>query len=319
MNYLKLYPTPIAGLTLGIAGIAAFWGSVITNTIAANIALIITAAIVIMLLLPLILKFILHPSTLWQDLKHPTVGSVVPTFAMTLMLLSKTIGLGSESLAITLWLFAVILHAGFFSVFCFHRLRDLDINHLVPSWFVPPIGIVVACLTVPSTDFTVLAYVILTFGILTYCIMLPMVIYRLSLGNNIEDARKPTLAVLAAPASLTLAGYLSLSSSPNALLVIALFAIAILMTVSVYIMLVNLLRHLSFSPAYSAFTFPLAISATATYKVSTWSGTVNLFSDYSNVLYNISMIEGILASAVIIYVFQHYVRFLIKTKYNNKL
>lgn len=314
MNYFKLYPTPIAGLTLGVAGIAAFWGSVITNTIAANTVLILIAAIVITLLLPLIGKFVFHPKLLWEDLKHPTVGSVVPTFAMTLMLLSKTIGLGFSGFASALWLAAVILHASFFSIFCFHRLRDIDINHLVPSWFVPPIGIVVACLTVPTPVFMPLAYIILTFGIVAYMIMLPMVIYRLSLGNNVEDARKPTLAVLAAPASLTLAGYLSLSNTPSPFLVIALFTIAILMTVSVYIMLVNLLRKLDFSPAYSAFTFPLAISATASYKVSAWADSVHLFVHYSNYLYAFGVIEGVIATTVIIYVFQHYLRFLFKNK-----
>lgn len=314
MNHLKFYPTPVSGLALGIAGIGAFWSSVIANAIAANIVLIIIAAVAIALLLPLILKFILHPRTLWEDLKHPTVGSVVPTFAMSLMLLSKTIGLGFSSFSIILWLFAVILHASFFSIFCFHRLKDIDINHLVPSWFVPPIGIVVACLTVPAAVFMPLAYVILTFGILAYMIMLPMVIYRLSIGNSVEDARKPTLAVLAAPASLTLAGYLSLSSSPNPFLVIALFSIAILMTVSVYIMLANLLRKLDFSPAYSAFTFPLAISATASYKLSLWADSVHLFVEYSNYLFAFSMLEGVIGTAVIAYVLQHYVKFLLKSK-----
>ena len=314
MNIIKNYPTPIAGLTLGMLGIAAFWGMVISNGVIANIILVLVAVIALTLLLPLILKFITHPSSLREDLKHPTVGSVVPTFAMSLMLLSKTIGLGLPKIAVILWLFAVVLHASFFSVFCYHRLRDIDINHIVPSWFVPPTGIVVSCLTVPADFLKPLALVLLVFGVLAYCIMLPLVLYRLSLGSSVEDTRKPTLAVLAAPASLTLAGYLSLSTSPSPFLVIAFFTIAVLMTVSVYMMLINLLTRLDFSPAYSAFTFPLAISATASYKVSIWADSVHLFVEYSCYLFSFAMLEGVVASMMIVYVFQHYIKFLINQR-----
>ena len=239
------------------------------------------------------------------------MGSVVPTIAMTLMLLSHTLGIFSLSVASVIWVIAVILHIVFFTLFSFHRVRDFDLNHLVPSWFVPPIGIVVACLTVPSSHFLPVAYVLLTFGIIAYAILLPTVIYRLSLGNNIEDARKPTLAILAAPASLTLAGYLSLATEPSTLLIVVLFSIAILMTLTVYIMLTRLLR-LPFSPAYSAFTFPLAISATAMLKMSAWAQSAPLFSHYSHAFHVAAMIEGIIASVVILHVMQHYFRFLIK-------
>lgn len=311
MNRLNQYPTPISGLTLGLAGIAAFWSVFITSTNVTHFFLAAIALLVILLLAPLLLKFVLNPRTLLEDLKHPTVGSVVPTIAMTLMLLSHTLSLLSVTAASILWMSAVVLHAAFFSLFCFHRVCDFDLNHLVPSWFVPPIGIVVACLTVPTPYFMLIAHILLVFGLVAYAVLLPAVIYRLSLGGNIENARKPTLAILAAPASLTLAGYLSLSTAPNALLVVALFTIAVLMTLTVYIMLTHLLR-LPFSPAYSAFTFPLAISATAMFKMSVWSHSVTLFSNYSHLFYLSAIAEGVIASIVILYVLQHYLRFLVR-------
>lgn len=290
MIKLTDYPTPFAGVSLGVIGISAFWGAI-------DIGAIIAAC----LLLPIIIKFISHPKLLVQDLKHPTVGSVIPTMAMSMMLMSQAIRLFLPITAITLWLIAVILHIIFFSVFTYHRLRDWKIDHVVPSWFVPPIGIVVACLTVPTQSLTPLAHILLYFGIISYTIMLPLVIYRLSLGSKIEDARKPTLAILAAPASLTLAGYFAIVASPNMLLVLILFSIAIVMTISVYIMLFHMLR-LSFSPAFAAFTFPLAISATAMMKMSQWTITQVSLYHYAKYFHAIALIEGVLATLVISYV-----------------
>ena len=284
------YPTPFAGVSLGVLGISAFWGGLQYGAI-----------IACALLFPILVKFIRQPRCLIDDLRHPTVGSVVPTLAMSMMLISHAIYPIASVFTIILWSLAVCAHIGFFVVFMYCRLRNWRLDHIVPSWFVPPIGIVVACLTVPAQSLMLYAHIILYFGIISYAIMLPTMLYRLSLGGKVEDMRKPTLAVLAAPASLTLAGYLTLITVPNTLLVLMLFSIAIVMTISVYLMLFHMLK-LPFSPAYAAFTFPLAISATAMMKMSYWSTQHALFHSYSQYFYTAAIIEGILSTLVIGYV-----------------
>tara|TARA_R110000868_G_scaffold8205_8_gene42802 strand:+ start:2634 stop:3578 length:945 start_codon:yes stop_codon:yes gene_type:complete len=309
MLHLPKYPTAIAGLTLGIAGLFVCWSAMVPQ--AGQLLSSIGAAIAILLISPLLIKFIRHPHLLRDDLQHATVGSTVPTLAMTLMLISHSFGFFSVALASTIWLIAVILHIIFFTTFSYHRIRDFDLHHMVPSWFVPPIGIVVACLTVPAPMFKPLALVLLAFGILAYAVLLPTMIYRLALRTNVEDARKPTLAILAAPASLNLAGYLTLASHPNPILVILLFGIGLLMTATVYMMLLHLIR-LPFTPAFSAYTFPLAISATAMFKMSLWAHTSSLFLPYADWFFVVSIIEITAASLVIGYVLQHYLCFIWK-------
>jgi exfoliative toxin A/B len=311
MMMLKLsdFPTPTAGVSLGLSGILLFWSSLVSSS-ELSISLLFMGLIVSgSLLAPVIWKFCCHPGLLIADLKHPTVGSVVPTIAMTLMLLSYTIGLIYAPLGVALWCIAVIAHIIFFSLFTYYRLRNFDLNHILPSWFVPPIGIVVACLIVPSASLLPFAYALIVFGVVSYLILLPIVLYRLSVGEKIENARKPTLAILAAPASLTLAGYLSLVAVPNPMLVLLLAALALLMTVTVYLLLFHLLR-LPYSPAYSAFTFPLAISATAMLKFSHWLAAQPMLDSYASYFYTISLIEAIVASVVIGYVVLHTIRFL---------
>jgi len=303
MQRIQLYPSAIGGLCLGLASIAIYWS---------HTSVILQCAISILtciLLIPLLIKFIKHPRQLWEDLRHPTLGSTLPTSSMTIMLLSFNMP-HSSKLAIGLWLLAVIMHFCFFTSFIYHRIKNFNFDHLIPSWFVPPIGIVVACLTVPSPIFATFAKIILIFGLSAYMVLLPAVIYRLCLHPSLDHTRKPTLAVLAAPASLILAGYLTLSIHPNSVLIIFLFSIAVLMTFSVYVMLFHLLR-IAFSPTFSAFTFPLVISATATLKVSQWASHEVLFSSYTPILQDISIVQAILASIVITYVLVHYGRYLV--------
>ena len=305
MSYIKNYPTPISGLTLGMCGIAAYWYAITAGNTFGYTIIITVGILSLALLVPLLLKFVRYPTELYNALRHPTIGSVVPTFAMTIMLLSHTLKLINMTSAWSIWLFAVIIHILFLFAFTYQRCRHADLNHMVPSWFVPPIGIVVACITIPSYHFMLLAKILLGFGLIAYIIMLPLMLYRMCLGGYIEDARKPTLAVFAAPASLTLTGYLSLIAHPNPFLVIMLFTLSFIMAISVYLMLIHMLR-LPFSPAYSSFTFPLAISATATYKMSLWTRHMALFHSYSDGLLVFAIVEGAIASIIIIYVLYLY-------------
>lgn len=310
MFKLAKYPTPIAGLTLGMLGISAYWQIIFHNNYTTHIITLITSILVILLISPLIIRLLIHPKTLVSDLQHPTIGSVIPTLTMTLMMLSHLLGL-NYYISVILWLVAIIIHVIFLICFTYYNVKNFNFSNLIPSWYVPPIGLVVACLTVPNANFLALAHVILWFGLIAYFIMLPVMLYRLSLGELIADEKKPTLAILAAPASLTLAGYLTISIHVNPLLVVALFGIAITMTLFVYLMLFHLLK-LPFSPAYSAFTFPTAISATASLKFSLWTKSIPLFQMYFIHLYIFSLLEGIVSTLIILYVLQHYLRFIVK-------
>ncbi len=87
-------PTPMAGLALGIASLGWCWE---------NFAELhgygqwMSAGIASLLLTILAIKFLLNHHLLKQDLAHPVVGSVVPTFAMGTMVVSNSLGQVSQS------------------------------------------------------------------------------------------------------------------------------------------------------------------------------------------------------------------------------
>ena len=139
--------------------------------------------------------------------------------------------------------------------------------------------------------------------------MLPLMIYRLIFSGEVPDAAKPTIAIMAAPASLSLAGYLTVAENPSPLIVAVLLGIAVMMTAVIYVSFFHLMR-LPFSPGYAAFTFPMVIGATALYKTAAWMASVNVKPEYVEQLETLAFIELIVATGVVIYVAAHYRRFI---------
>lgn len=291
-------PTPLGGLALGIASL----GWCMENALPLQgYGQMIGSMIAIVMIAVLLGRFILHPDTLWNDLKHPVLGSILPTFAMTSMVISKMVGDYLPSLGIFIWLTAIVIHCLFLMTFIYHRVRDFAPHHVVPSWFIPPIGLIVADVTCPSPEYYGIAITLLVIGLSCYAIMLPLVIYRLIFVKEIPDAAKPTIAILAAPASLSLAGYLNVVKEPSLLIIAILLGVAILMTFIVYCALFKLLR-LPFTPGFAAFTFPLVIGATALYKLADLAKAHALTEAMSHQLRILANVELAIATFVILYV-----------------
>ena len=293
-NFFRAVPTPLAGLALGIASL----GIGLEKSLPLhNFAQVLGALTSMTLTLLLAGKFALNPRLLLEELRHPVLGSILPTTSMALMLQSKSLSILDAQAAQWLWLFAVALH--------------LSLHHMLPSWFVPFVGISVAAMTVPGPAYYQLAYGLMVFGMVNYAALLPVMLYRLIFSREIEDASKPTIAVLAAPASLSLVAYLSLEPSPSLLLCSLLLGVAVLMTSIIYVAFVKLLR-LPFSPGFAAYTFPMAVGATALYKVSELLAAYPATLEYALQLKVLAVLEMIVATLVVAYVCWRYLIFYVR-------
>ncbi|OLO09579.1 C4-dicarboxylate ABC transporter [Salinicola sp. MH3R3-1] len=304
---LQTAPTPMAGLALGISSLGWSWESFAPL---GGVAQLSGATIAAILLLVLGAKFVFHPRLLWADLAHPVVGSVVPTFAMALMVVSKAVGdwLLPEA-GVALWLAAVVLHLSFFAAFVVHRAKAFELHHMVPAWFVPPVGIIVADVAFPGlAALQPLAIGLLYLGMGLYAILLPVMIYRLIFAPEIPDPAKPTIAIMAAPASLSLAGYLTVITEPSPLLTALLGGIAVLMTLIIYLAFFKLLR-LPYSPGYAAFTFPMVIGATALSKTAGWMQAHGFDAHDIAIVHGLAILEVIVATAIVGYVALRYLGF----------
>ena len=181
-------------------------------------------------------------------------------------------------------------------------LFGFSLNMLTLLGLILAIGIVVADVTFPEVAVLLpFAKILFWMGAAAYAVLLPLMIYRLFFLPEVPNGAKPTIAILAAPASLLLAGYLTVEKDPSLLLVALLFGIAILMTVVIYFAFWRLLR-LQFSPGYAAFTFPMAIGATALYKLSNLVAGFPGALHYAHQIRFLAHVEVTVAAVVILYV-----------------
>ncbi|KKL88518.1 hypothetical protein LCGC14_1923890 [marine sediment metagenome] len=296
-------PAPLAGLGLGVSCL----GIVILNfNILFGNILGVIAAIVLSIYL---LKIILNVSAFKNDLNHPVFSSIVPTFSMGIMIMSNYLGQIIYEAGRIVWIVAVILHGLLLINFLRNILKEFDFLNILPSYFIPPVGIVVACVSGGMFNFSILSETLFYFGFISYFITLTFIIIRLQRGN-IPSQNKPTLAILAAPASLCLAGYLSLNSVPNPVFISILVPLSIIMTIIVYAMFIKLLR-IPFNPGYSAYTFPVAISAAAMVKFTGY--LKNLGNAWASNVEVFAIIEVYIAILIVFYVGIRYLYFYIGT------
>ena len=298
-------PTPVAGLALGIASL----GLGIENSLPLDSAgQILGASVSLVLVCLILIKFMLYPTMFADDLRHPVLGSILPTLSMAMMLQSKSLALVSVTAAEALWLVAVALHLTLLTAFIFFRAHGFRLHQMVPSWFVPFVGISIAAITVPSYKHYDFAYLLMVIGLVNYAIMLPFMFYRLVMSNEIADPVKPTIAIMAAPASLSLVAYLSLEPDPSLLVCSILLGIAMMMTAFVYLAFFKLLR-LPFTPAFAGYTFPMAVGASALYKVADRLAVYPSMLQYSNQIRIMATLEMVVATIVVCYVCFRYLAY----------
>jgi len=299
---LRQFPTGAAGLALGLISS----GSLL-QLYGVQQSLTLLLAFPIMLLL--LTKLSCNLKLLWSEIQHPLLGSVLPTLCMSAMLLS--VQLPKPLLGSIIWYSAVTLHLLLLCAFIYRQSGNFSLEKMLPSWFIPPVGLAVAALTYPDTQSFAIAEILLNFAIGSYFLLLPIILYRLILLPPLADNAKPSLAILAAPPNLCLAAYLSTAQQPSLILVFTLLSLGVLMTALVYLALIKLLT-LKFTPAFAAFTFPLVIGATAMNKVSGYFAEQGIEQSIVSTLQYLAHFELVIALVIVAYVLSRYVMFYAK-------
>jgi exfoliative toxin A/B len=197
-----------------------------------------------------------------QELENPVAFSVFPTYTMTLMLLAAYARPFIGGIALALWIAALALHGIVLFVFVGRFVLKFKIETVFPSWFIVFVGFVVGSVTSPTMNMKPLGQVLFYIGLGFYVVLLPIVLYRVLKIKKIPDPARPGLAIFAAPVSLCLAGYLAAFDHKSLPFVAVMLGVSGISYLLVLGAMGKLLRS-PFVPSFSAFTFPLVISAIA--------------------------------------------------------
>ncbi|MCT4594145.1 MAG: TDT family transporter [Anaeromicrobium sp.] len=291
-DYIKSIPLPIAGLMLGLAAC----GNLVSSY--GLIFKYICGFFSFSILFLLIFKIILLPKVVSKELENPIVNSVFLTLPMAVMILSTYIIKFHYTMAFLIWSLGLGLHILLLIDFTKKYILNFNMTKVFPSYFIVYAGIVVGSITCVPYKLQHIGKIIFYFGLTSYIILLPIVIYRLIKLKITKEPAMPTVLIMAAPGSLCLAGYLSSFSHKNETLVYGLLGLSLLMTLYALIRSIKLLS-LRFYPSYSAFTFPFVISAIAMKKSIGYLTSLNV---NTTILKYIFKIEELFAISMVFYV-----------------
>jgi len=305
-EFLKKYPVPIVGLMLGLAAA----GNLVQSygEIYRSIFGIISAILLILM----VVKIVKYPKGVSESLDNPVIASVFPTLSMGIMLLSTYCISYAASFAYIMWIIGIALHIILILWFTKKFVFNFNIKQVFPSWFIVYVGIVVTSVTAPAYKMTNVGQIAFWFGFVTYLILLPIVIYRVLKVKGMPEQTLPTMAILAAPASLLLAGYMKSFQTKNVTMVWFLMVLSIIMYIAVIIMLFKLLK-LKFYPSYSGFTFPLVISGIS---IKLTNGFLTKSGQTIPLLKYLVKLQEVVAVVITLYVLIRYIQFLLPERHD---
>jgi len=302
-EFITKIPVPICGLALGLASLDLFL-SQRYDPYAYGIFAAISAVIAILFTL----RIVFDHRGIMKDIENPAVFGVLPTYTMTLMLLSTYAKNYIGDLAIIIWFGAII--ASYVMMFFFVKrfFFKLDIEKVFPSWIIIFVGYVVASVTSPVFGMEKLGQIIFWSGFIGYFAIIPIIAYRVFKVRGIPEPLVPQLAIFAAPVNLCIAGCLTaFGDSPPEIPLMLLTVLGVISYVAVMLYMPVMLNR-KFYPSYAALTFPLVISTVSFYKLGEYYGLSS--NDLFVALREITVAVAIL---IVVYVLIRYVIFFYQT------
>ena len=301
VKVIKKLPLPITGLMLGLAALGNLIQSYSNGL--RNVLGIISGIILIMVLV----KIAMFPKGVKEALENPVVASVFPTLSMTIMLLAAYLKPLMGPSAVGVWYIGIVLHVLLILWFSKKFVLNFNIKKVFPSWFIVYVGIAVGSVTAPAFEAQALGKILFWFALLSYLILLPIVLKRIFVVKEIPQPALPTIAIMAAPASLCLAGYMNSFAEKNMGMVMFLLVVSQITYLGVIAYLPKLLK-LNFMPSFSGFTFPTVISGIG---LKLTNGFLVKSGSVIAPLKTLVNVEEIIALILVLYVLAKYIGFLL--------
>lgn len=256
------------------------------------------------LLVLVLLKLIMFPQMIKEDLKNPIMASVAGTFPMALMLLSTYVKPLIGNAAMYLWFFAIGLHIVLIVYFTMKFIVHLQLPKVFASYYIVYVGIAVAAITAPAYQKPGIGAAAFWFGFATLLVLLVIVTMRYVKCKDVPEPAQPLICIYAAPTSLCIAGYVQSVTPKSKTFLLVMLAVATVLYVFALVKAIGYLK-LKFYPSYAAFTFPFVISAIATKQ--TMACLANMNQPLPALKYLV-LVETVIAVVFVVYTF---IRFMI--------
>lgn len=301
---IKKVPVPLCGVMLGTAALGNLlqsYGEGIRYVCG------IFAAFLLVLIL---MKLVMFPDMIKEDLKNPIMASVAGTFSMGIMILSTYVKPFIGSGAFVIWILGIVLHIALIIYFTSKFILKLQMPKVFASYFIVYVGIAVVSITAPAYNQTGIGSAAFWFGFVTLLLLLILVTYRYLKFKEVPDPAKPLICIYAAPASLCIAGYVQSVTPKSFGMLMGMFVLASVLYIFSLVKAAGYLK-LPFFPSYAAFTFPFVISAIAAKQTMACAAKMEHPLPF---LKYVVMIETIIAVVMVAYTYIRFMGFIFGEK-----
>ncbi|MBN2752560.1 MAG: SLAC1 anion channel family protein [Rhodospirillaceae bacterium] len=258
--WLKHVPIPLFAVVMGVCGLGLAWRkahAVLNVPVAvSNTALIAATTVFLAITALYLIKALKYPQAVVAEFQHPIRANFFPAFSISILLLSRAaLSVGHET-AFALWSVGTLIHLAF-TLHLLKRwiVRNHDIQHSNPAWFIPVVGNILVPLTGAPLGYIEISWFFFAIGLGFWVVLFTIVFYRIVFHDQLPAKFMPTLFILIAPPAIGFISYIALTGSIDPFSRI-LFYFALFLGLLVLTMARQFLS-VPFAVSWWAYTFPL--------------------------------------------------------------
>jgi tellurite resistance protein len=275
---LQHFPVAWFATVMGLSGLTIAWEQ------AENILqlpfhpsptlLVLTSTIFILLTGLYSFKFVKFREAVRQEWGHPIKMNFVPTFSISLILLSIAwlpfsieysrllwIAGSSAQLLFTLYIISWWIHSS-----------HIEITHLNPAWFIPVVGNILVPIVGIEHAPSEVSWFFFSLGLIFWPMLLAIIFYRIIFHGSLPERLLPTLFILIAPPAIGFVSYVKLTGSVDAFAHV-LYNSGLFFTVLLFFQ-AKWFSRLEFFLTSWAYSFPLAAITIASLIMVQHTGSV---------------------------------------------
>ena len=255
-------------MIMGLAGFSIAWSRaehILGLPIAVSPFLLgATVALFIGVTLVYLLKILRYPAAVRAEIDHPVKIAFLPTFSISMILISIALLNGAPTASFWLWTGGTLLHLLFtlYILSSWVHQNRYEIKHLNPAWFIPVVGNILVPIAGIHHAPVEVSWFFFSIGLFFWPILTGIIFNRLIFHQSLPERFLPTLFIFIAPPSVGLISWYNLTGTTGPFGLILYF-------IAVFFFLLMLVQvryfiKISFFLSWWAYSFPVAALTIAT-------------------------------------------------------
>jgi tellurite resistance protein len=265
---LKNFPVSAFSIIMGMSGFSIAWNRAEhifdPGFCVSSMLLDMTTLLFVVVALIYAAKAIKYPAEVMGEIRHPVKLAFVPTFSISLLLLSIAYLQMAPVFSYWLWVVGSILHLGitFYVLSSWIHHTKYEIAHLNPAWFIPVVGNILIPVAGVHHASPEISWFFFSLGLFFWPVLTAIIFYRLIFHASLPERFLPTLFIFIAPPAVGFISWYKLTGGVDAFARI-LYFVGLVFTLLVFTQFTYFAR-LKFFLSWWAYSFPIAAITIAT-------------------------------------------------------